>query len=105
MLIIEILIAIIALIFFFIGVVWILGKYGDYKSIKTAEQYCKENGLEVKEIKAFPNHYGLYFKKDGKSYYANYDFVFKKGIVWKRGSPLEKIEIKTIKLNTKKNSS
>ena len=51
----------------------------------------------MKEVKAFPNHYGLYFKKDGKSYYANYEFVFKKGIIWKKGSPLYKIEIKNSK--------
>ena len=94
---IKILITILGLVTFFIGVIWFLGRYSDYKSFSSVKQYCKENDLEVKDVKAFPNHYGLYFKKDGKSYYANYDFGFKKGIIWKKGSPLEKIEIKNSK--------
>lgn len=93
-LLIKILITVFGLIVFFIGVIRGLGKYSDYKAIKSAKQYCKEKNIEVKEIKVFPNHYGLYFKKEGKSYYASYDFVFKRGIVWKKGTPLE-IEIKT----------
>jgi hypothetical protein len=89
-----IILSLVGLIIFLITAIRVMVKYTDYASFKVAKKYCYENDLEFKEAKAFPNHYGLYFKKKGKSYYANYDFELKRGILWKKGSPLDKINTK-----------
>lgn len=60
-------------------------------AIQSAKVYCSRNNLEYKEVKVFPNHYGLYFRKAAKSYYANYTFKNNEGIAWKNGSPIDKI--------------
>jgi len=72
----------------------IIGKLYDRWALLAARRYCEENGLEYIEVKAFPNHYGLYFRKDGKRLYASYDFERNRTITWKKGSPLDIAEKK-----------
>lgn len=66
----------------------------DRWALAAARKYCDAAGLEYIEAKAFPNHYGLYFRKDGKRLYASYDFERNRTITWKKGSPLEVAERK-----------
>ena len=47
----------------------------DKNAIKLGKNYCEENGLDFKKVKLFPNHYGLYFKSDGKSFYASFGYL------------------------------
>jgi hypothetical protein len=76
----------------FVIAIWITGKPYDNWAIKSAKKYCKENNLEYIEAKAFPNHYGLYFRKGRQQFYASYDFERTRTITWKKESPLQKIE-------------
>lgn len=69
-------------------------KVYDRWALMAAQKYCEAAGLEYIEAKAFPNHYGLYFRKDGKRLYASYDFERNRTITWKNGSPLEVAERK-----------
>lgn len=64
-------------------------KISDRLAFRAARRYCQETGLEFLEAKAWPNHYGLYFRKDGQRLYASFDFERNRTITWKKGSPLE----------------
>jgi hypothetical protein len=70
----------------------ILVKLNDWLAIRAARRYCAEQGLEYDEAKAWPNHYGLYFRIDGKRHYASFDFERNRTITWKKGTPLEILE-------------
>ena len=81
--------SIICLLFIlFLGIKGMVKLY-DILAEKKAFKYCQENDLEFIEAKAFPNHYGLYFKKEGKRFYASYNFEANRSITWKKGNPLE----------------
>lgn len=67
----------------------------DRWALAAARRYCEATGLEYIEAKAFSNHYGLHFRKDGKKLYASYDFERNRTITWKKGSPLEIAERKS----------
>ena len=69
-------------------------KLSDRLAFRAARRYCQETGLEFVEAKAWPNHYGLYFRKDGQRHYASFDFERNRTITWKKGSPLEIAENK-----------
>jgi hypothetical protein len=92
--IIIIILSLVALVVAFIGTIWTIGKIYDKLAVVKARRYCKENKLEFVEVKAFPNHYGLYFKNDGKSFYAGFDFERDRTITWKKGTPLDKVQRK-----------
>lgn len=61
----------------------------DRLALKAARKYCEEVGLEFIEAKAFSNHHGLYFRKEGKRLHASDDFQRNQTITWRKGSPLE----------------
>ena len=67
----------------------VVGRWYDRMALRAAKAYCQDHGLEYIEANAYPNHYGLYFKQDGKRHYASYDFLANRTISWKKGSPLE----------------
>lgn len=63
----------------------------DRKANRLVKNYCKEHGLEIVELNYLPGQYGLYFKKDGKVYYAGFSLESGK-IKWMKLNPLEKIK-------------
>jgi hypothetical protein len=71
---------------------WITGKLYDRWAVKSAKKYCIDNNLGFVEVKAFPNHYGLYFKKNNNSFYAPFEFERNRTITWKKGTPQNRIE-------------
>jgi hypothetical protein len=73
---------------------WALGKVYDKLAVVKARRYCKDNDLDFVQVKIFPNYYGLYFKSDGKSFYASFDTGRNGTIIWKKGSPLDNVERK-----------
>ena len=69
-------------------------KLHDWLAARAARRYCRETGLEFVEAKAWPNHYGLYFRVQGKRLYASFDFKRGRTISWKKGTPQEIAERK-----------
>lgn len=69
-----------------------MNKLWDIWANKSAEKYCIKNDLEFIEVRPFPNHYGLYFRKGKRKYYVGFDFERNRTIQWKKLSPLEKIK-------------
>jgi hypothetical protein len=57
-------------------------------------KYCESFSLTDIEIKAFPNHYGVHFIKDGQKLYAKCSVVGRK-IKWKGPSPDELLATRT----------
>lgn len=86
-----VILSVVSIIILFVISILITGKLYDKWALKAAEKYCYENELEFIEAKLFPNHYGLYFKKNGKKFYASYDFKRDRTITWKKETPLDKI--------------
>ena len=89
------------LVVLFILAIFTIGKVYDKLAVVKARRYCEDNDLDFVEVKAFPNHYGLYFKSNGKSFYASFDFERNRTITWKKGTPLDKVERKSKKGSTK----
>ena len=69
-----------------------MNRLWDIWAKNSAKKYCIKNDLEFIEVKPFPNHYGLYFKKNEKKYYAGFDYEMDRTIHWKKKSPLEIIK-------------
>jgi len=89
-----IILLLVGLVALFVLSIWTIGKLYDKLAVVKTKRYCKDNNLEFIEVNAFPNHYGLYFKSGGKSFYASFDFERNRTITWKKGTPLEKVESK-----------
>ena len=66
----------------------ILGAILDPLNAKRIRAYCKGIGLTDVEVKPFPAHYGVHFKKDDREHYAKCEVVRGK-IQWKGPSPSE----------------
>lgn len=49
---------------------------------KAARKFCNDNNLQFMEIHALPNHYGLYYKKEGELYYSRFHFESGGDITW-----------------------
>lgn len=64
----------------------------DYKAKQAAKAYCEENEIEIIELKAYKNAYGVYFRCNGKRKYARYSYYGKGKLHWAKDSPLEMIE-------------
>jgi hypothetical protein len=60
----------------------------DPLNTKRIHSYCADIGVTHVEVKPFPNHYGVHFKKNGRKYYAKCEVVRGK-IKWKGSSPAE----------------
>ena len=89
MIIVKIVLGLLAFVVVLIAVFRGLSKYVDYSAIRLARTYCREHGLKFQEVKIYSSYYGLYFKTDEKTYHAAYEVVKGKGLVWKKGTPLE----------------
>ena len=84
-----IIVSVVGLIAMILLAIRIMTKIGDKRSTRAAKKYCVDNDLEFVEVNAFPNHYGLYFKKGNKKFYASFDFNHNGAITWKKGTPHE----------------
>lgn len=75
------------------GIVVVIGEYGGPVLDRSAQnkgiKYIEKLGYEVKKSTVTSNHYGLYFIKDGKKYFAKYQCNPFGKIRWKNGSPEE----------------
>ncbi|MGK4567411.1 hypothetical protein [Flavobacterium sp. 3HN19-14] len=85
----QIILAVVVIILLFL--IFGRNRARDIRAKQAAKSYCRQHDLLFKKVKVFPKHYGLYFRKAAKSYYANFNFDAKEGIVWKSGTPLDKI--------------
>lgn len=65
-----------------------------YKDKQAGKKYCEENGLTFLSAKSYELHTRLYFKKGGIKSWANYETDRDYNIIWKKETPIEKIEAK-----------
>lgn len=64
----------------------ILARVLDPRHMKVIRAHCEAVGLSDIEVKAWPNHYGVSFHKDGNKHYAKCRVV--KGVIrWKGKAP------------------
>ena len=84
-----IIVSVIGLIATILLVIRIMTKIGDRRSTRAAKRYCIDNDIEFIDVKVFPNHYGLYFKKNNKKFYTSFDFNYDGTITWIKGTPNE----------------
>jgi hypothetical protein len=89
MIVVKIVLGLLAFVIFLIVFLRGLSKYVDYSAVRLARSYCREHGLEFQQVKIYSSYYGLYFRSNGKTYHAGYEVVKGKGVVWKKGTPLE----------------
>jgi ABC-type bacteriocin/lantibiotic exporter with double-glycine peptidase domain len=64
----------------------LLSKLFDPLNAKRIRSNCERAGVTDIEIQAFPNHYGVHFKKNDKKHYAKCKIV-RGSIEWKGVSP------------------
>ena len=65
-----------------------------YRNKQVGKKYCEENGLTFLSAKSYELHTRLYFENEGIKSWVNYKTDKKYNIVWKKETPVEKIEIK-----------
>ncbi|MDQ8201329.1 hypothetical protein QEH56_24430 [Pelagicoccus enzymogenes] len=74
----------------------LIGAYGgpvfDRFAQKKGKRYVEELGYEFFKSTVTSNHYGLYFKKKEKKYFARYQMIPLRGIRWKGKKPEELVE-------------
>lgn len=83
---------VVLLVFTLLGVIKLLGYLADKGAQKRGRKYCEDRGYIFKKVEPFPNHYGLYFKKDQMHFYASFHYESDNSFTWIKGSPEEKIE-------------
>jgi hypothetical protein len=49
---------------------------------KAARKFCSDNNLQFVKIHALPNHYTIYYKKEGELYYSKFHFESDGDITW-----------------------
>ncbi len=96
---------VILLAFFLLGLIKLLGYLADCGAERKGKKYCELHGYAFKKVEAFPNHYGLYFKKDEMHFYASFHYERDRSLTWMKGSPEEKIEVRLKKKEERKNKS
>lgn len=69
-----------------------LDRYIKYKNRKVGRKYCEENGLTFIEARNYELHTRLYFEKEGLKSWANYETDRNYNIIWKKETPIEKLE-------------
>ncbi|MBQ4818602.1 hypothetical protein [Aquimarina sp. MMG016] len=84
--------SLILLAILFIGLIKLLVYLGDRGAERKGRKYCELRGYTFKKVEAFPNHYGLYFKKGGMHFYSSFHYERNGSLTWIKGSPEEKIE-------------
>ena len=64
----------------------IVSRVMDPRNIKVIRAHCEAVGLSDVEIKLWPNHYGVSFRKNGKRHYAKCRVA--RGVIkWKGKAP------------------
>lgn len=86
-----IVLGIISLLALFILFIRFMGYYSDKRAISKGRKYCEARGYTFKKVEAYPNHYGLFFIKEGMHFYASFDYERDGSFTWKKGSPEDKI--------------
>lgn len=78
-------------VLFFAGLIFSVGRLYDFYAPKKAEKYCIAHGLTFLRVEKYPNCYGLFFRKEGRQYYASFDFEIDMSLSWRKGTPQERI--------------
>jgi hypothetical protein len=94
--------SIIGLILLLLGLIKLLGYLADKGAKRKGRKYCEARGYEFIKVEAYPNHYGLFLKKDNINIYASFHYERDGSFTWIKGSPEEKIEARLIKKSEKK---
>jgi len=72
---------------------WLLSRILDPAAIRAIRTYCEERRLEVIKVTVFSAHWGVRFRKNGKSYYSRCAGFRPDGtLVWKGKPPDELVE-------------
>ncbi|MDQ8201297.1 hypothetical protein QEH56_24265 [Pelagicoccus enzymogenes] len=78
------------------ALVVLIGIYGgpvfDRSAQKKGKEYVERLGYEFTKSTVTSNHYGIYFRKDEKKYFAKYQYIPIKGMRWKGKKPEELVE-------------
>ncbi|MCB0704149.1 MAG: hypothetical protein KDC34_02525 [Saprospiraceae bacterium] len=64
-----------------------------YKNRQAGKKYCREKNLKFLNVKSYELHSRLYFEKDGVEGWANYKTDRDFNIIWKKETPVEKLEL------------
>jgi len=80
---------IIAVVVLLVGGSILFEVINDLRAKRVARAYCEENEIEIIELKAYKNAYGVYFRCHGKREYARYSYYGKGKLIWAKDSPLE----------------
>ena len=94
---------IILLALLLLGLIRLLGYLADRGAERKGKKYCEQHGYGFKKVEAFPNHYGLYFKKDEMHFYASFHYERDGSFTWIKGSPEEKIKARLKKREERRN--
>ena len=98
----AVLVTILGLILFFLGLIKLMGFLADKGAERKGRKYCKDRGYEFQKVEAYPNHYGLFLKKDNMHIYASFHYERDGSFTWIKGSPEDKIEARLLKKSEKK---
>lgn len=91
------------LAFLLLALIKILVYISDRGAERKGKRYCESRAYTFKKVEAFPNHYGLYFKKDEMHFYASFHYERDGSFTWIKGSPEEKINARLRKKEERKN--
>ncbi|WP_215226767.1 hypothetical protein [Echinicola shivajiensis] len=94
--------SIVELILLLFGFIKLMTLLSDKGAERKGRKYCIERGYEFKKVEAYPNHYGLFLKKDNMHIYASFHYERDGSFTWIKGSPEEKIEARLKKKSDKK---
>lgn len=84
--------SIVGLIVLLLGFVKLMVYFGDKGAQRKGRNYCIDRGYKFKKVEAYPNHYGLFLKKDNMHIYASFHYERDGSFTWIKGSPEDKIE-------------
>lgn len=94
--------SIIGLILLLLGFIKLMTFLSDKGAERKGRKYCIDRGYEFKKVEAYPNHYGLFLKKDNMHIYASFHYERDGSFTWIKGSPEDKIEARLTKKSDKK---
>ncbi|MFA9187976.1 hypothetical protein AAGV33_13775 [Flavobacterium sp. FBOR7N2.3] len=97
----AVLVTILGLILLILGLIKLMTFLADKSAEKKGRKYCNDRGYEFKKIEAYPNHYGLFLKKDNMHIYASFHYERDGSFTWIKGSPEDKIEARLAKKSEK----
>ena len=92
---------IIGLIILLIGSIKLLTFLSFKGTERKGRKYCTDRGYEFKKVEAYPNHFGLFLKKENMHIYASFHHESDGSFTWIKGSPEEKIQARLEKKRKK----